>query len=430
MTNHRQPAPLKLPRGTQDILPDAWPLWRHAFRTAERVAEGAGYARIETPMFESTSLFTHATGEHTDVNREMYTFEDRGGDELSLRPEGTASVFRAYFQHGMKVLAQPVKLYYIGSMFRYERPQRGRFREHHQFGCEAIGSSDPLVDASLVAVQDRYYRALSVGETRIQVNSIGDQSCRPGFLIELVAYLRQHTSELCGQCRDRVERNPLRVLDCKVESCQPVLDAAPRMLDSLCDDCRSHWDGFMSGIHALDLPAEVNPRLVRGLDYYTRTVWEFQPDAPGGAQSTLGGGGRYDALAEAIGAPATPGVGFSTGVERVMLNIDSEIAAGLASDSIDAFVTSTGPEAELLALSVTAALWSDGIRADMSFDNRSLGTQLKQANARDAAVAILLGDQELAREIATVKLLRSGEQREIPLADIQAVVHDLISGLR
>lgn len=411
---------IKSPRGTQDILPGEWPQWQRIYSAAERVAESSGYSRLDTPMFESTALFTHATGEHTDVSREMYTFQDRGGDELSLRPEGTASAFRAYFQHGMRVLPQPVKLYYLGSMFRYERPQKGRFREHHQFGCEAIGSPDALIDASLVALQNRFYRQAETTRLRIQANSIGDGKCRPAYLKELVAYLRQHEAELCGQCRDRIDRNPLRVLDCKVESCQPVLNHAPHMLDRLCDECRAHWERFQDGVAATGLAIEVNPRLVRGLDYYTRTVWEFLPEGPEGAQSVLGGGGRYDALAETIGAPATPAAGFSTGIERVMLNL--EPVGGSKDQSIEVFIASMGPEAKLTALRVLAALWESGVPADMAFDDRSLGTQLKQADARDATVAIILGERELDENSATLRFLATGEQRSVPLKEVAAVV--------
>ena len=405
---------IKSPRGTQDILPRDWPQWRRLYRAAEGTAEAAGYGRIEVPMFESTTLFTHATGEHTDVNREMYTFEDRGGDQLSLRPEGTASAFRAYFQHGMKVQPQPVKLYYLGSMFRYERPQKGRLREHHQFGCEAIGSGDALVDASMVALQDAFYRNAGIPEVRVQINSIGDSACRPAYLAALVDYLHAHESQLCADCRERIDRNPLRVLDCKVASCQPALNQAPKMIDHLCDGCFQHWQRFLAGVEAAGIEAEINTRLVRGLDYYTRSVWEFLPDAPGGAQAVLGGGGRYDALAEAIGAPPAPGVGFSTGLERVLLNLDPAIRDGLDPDTIEVFVASVGAEAEVEALRLTTRLWRAGVRADMGFDNRTLGTQLKQADARGARVAIMIGERELEQKRFTVKELAGGEQTELP----------------
>lgn len=417
---------IKQPRGTQDILPDRWAAWEHVYQAAETVAEGAGYGRIETPMFERTALFVHATGEHTDVNREMYTFQDRGGEELSLRPEGTASVVRAYFEHGMKVLAQPVKLYYLGSMFRYERPQAGRFREHHQFGCEAIGSEDALVDASLVTLQRDFYRRCSIPAVRIQVNSIGDGACRPAFIRELVAYLQAHRDKLCGQCRERIESNPLRVLDCKVPCCQPVLDAAPQMIDRLCDECRGHWHRFLAGVEAAGLTVSINRRLVRGLDYYTRTVWEFLPDAPGGAQSVLGGGGRYDALAEAIGAPATPGVGFSTGLERVLLNLVAGASQGRADHALDVFVVTHGMEAELQGLELLVKLWQAGVKADMAFDNRSLATQLRRAEAGHAGLALVIGERELETQMVGLRRLETRKQDDVPAAGVVDAVISIV----
>lgn len=409
---------IKTPRGTQDILPADWPLWNHVLDCARKTAEGSGYERIDTPMFESTSLFAHAAGEFTDVRREMYTFEDRGGDELSLRPEGTASVFRAYFQHGMHVRPQPVKLYYVGSMFRYERPQGGRAREHHQFGCEAIGSEDPLLDASMVDLQRRFYRAAGIQAMSIHVNSIGDQKCRPGYIRELVSYLRSHEAELCRQCRDRIERNPLRVLDCKVESCQPILNQAPKTINHLCDECRSHWERFLRGLAALCVEPVIDPRLVRGLDYYTRTVWEILPATVSSAQSTIGGGGRYDALAAAIDAPPAPGVGFSTGLERVILNISPALIESLETFRIDVFVAHHGSEAELQALRLAHTLQDAGIKTDMAFDDRSLKTQLKHANSRGARVAVIIGEDEVTAGEVTVRDFESGESRRVPFDSV------------
>jgi histidyl-tRNA synthetase len=409
---------IKTPRGTQDILPDDWPIWNHVLDCARQTAEGSGYERIETPTFESTSLFAHAAGEFTDVRREMYTFEDRGGDELSLRPEGTASVFRAYFQHGMHVLPQPVKLYYIGSMFRYERPQGGRAREHHQFGCEAIGSEDALLDASMLDLQQRFYRSAGIEGMSIHVNSIGDQNCRPAYIRELVAYLQAHKNELCHQCRERIERNPLRVLDCKVESCQPVLNNAPKTIDHLCTECRTHWERFLQGLEALGIQATIDPRLVRGLDYYSRTVWEILPARVASAQSTIGGGGRYDALAGAIGAPAAPGVGFSTGLERVILNLSPEVARALQEFHIDVFVAHRGSEAETQALRLTHRLQEAGLRTDMSFDDRSLKTQLKHANNKGARVAVIIGEEEIEAGEATVRDFKTGKSKRVTFESV------------
>ncbi len=418
------------PRGTQDILPASWPLWRHVLDRAAETAESSGYERIEIPTFEQTALFMHATGEHTDVAREMYTFEDRGGERLSLRPEGTASVFRAYFQHGMRVQPQPVKLYYMGPMFRYERPQAGRFREHHQFGCEAIGSEDALLDSSLIRLQRDFYRSCHLRPFTIQINSIGDTECRPAFLRTLVEYLRKHAGELCADCRQRIERNPLRVLDCKVESCQPILDAAPRAVNALCDGCRNHWNRLREGLEVLGIDAALNPRLVRGLDYYTRTVWEFVPEVGGSAQSTIGGGGRYDALAQAIGGSPTPGVGFSTGLERVLLNISDDFAAQLGRSAVDIFVAHLGLEAEVEALRLTGELLCAGCRVDMAFGNRSLKSQMKQADGRGARLVVVIGDNELALRSATIRDLRTGEQQTVVFENVTETATALLGGQR
>ncbi len=417
---------IKSPRGTRDILPDEWAVWKHVLNSSESVAEEAGFRRIDVPTFEAASLFTHATGEHTDVKREMYTFEDRGGEELALRPEGTASVFRAYVEHGMHKKPQPVKLYYIGSMFRYERPQSGRAREHHQFGCEAIGSDDPLLDASLIDLQGSFYRRAGIAAVSIHINSIGDSVCRPAYLRELVRYLKSHETELCQDCRGRIERNPLRVLDCKQEFCQPVLNQAPRSLDHLCIDCRDHWLKVLQALKALDIEVEVDARLVRGLDYYTRTVWEFQPPTSGGAQSVLGGGGRYDALGPAIGAPVTPGVGFSTGLERVTLNLPPSTVDGLAFEGMDVFVAHIGDQAEIQALTLSHQLRENRIRTDMAFGHRSLRAQLKQANASGARIAVLIGDEEVAQSEVSLRDLSTGEQKRVDLQGaVDTVIHEL-----
>jgi len=405
---------IKSPRGTRDILPSEWTGWERLLRCAEQVAERAGYQRIETPTFEFASLFRHATGEHTDVNREMYVFTDRGGDELTLRPEGTAPVFRAYSEHGMRVLPQPVKLYYLGSMFRYERPQSGRSREHHQFGCEAIGSEDPLLDASMIDLQRRFYASSGITATTIHINSIGDSACRPGYVRELVAYLHRNADRLCGDCRERIERNPLRVLDCKNPACQSVLNEAPKSLDYLCDECREHWERVSAGLRALEIRVEVDARLVRGLDYYTRTVWEFHPPGVQGSQSVLGGGGRYDALAAAIGAPEVPGVGFSTGLERVLLNLPARPETSVA--ATDVYVAHLGDEAALQALRLAHILLESQLRVQMTFGSRSLKTQLRYAGAAGAALAVLIGEDEIRDGVVTVRDLRTRDQRRVDLA--------------
>jgi histidyl-tRNA synthetase len=286
----------KAPRGTQDILPQDQAYWSFVEEKADRICQLYGYKPIDTPVFEQTGLFRRSVGEGTDiVEKQMYTFEDRGGDSMTLRPEGTAPVCRAYIEHGMHNLPQPVRLYYIGPIFRYERPQAGRYRQHRQFGVEAIGDADPALDAEIINMAWDFYTSLGLRELTLQLNSIGCQLCRPDYLEKLKQYYSGHAQALCPDCRQRLRRNPLRLLDCKKPSCQEIVKGAPKIAEHLCHQCASHFNAVKDHLEGLQIPYELNPYLVRGLDYYTRTVFEIQP-RDGGAQSALGGGGRYDGL--------------------------------------------------------------------------------------------------------------------------------------
>ena len=314
------------PRGTTDILPADQPYRSYVDNTAEAVSEAFGYSRVDTPAFEDTALFTRGVGADTDVvEKEMYTFEDRGGDSLTLKPEGTAPVCRAYIEHGMHNLPQPVRLYYLAWGFRYERPQAGRFRQHHAFGVEAIGDASPQVDAEVIELGWAYLHRLGLRRLSLKINSIGDGKCRPAYLEALRAYYAEHINEMCSDCKARFSRSPLRLLDDKRESCQRFALAAPRSVDHLCDGCSGHWNELLEYLDGMaetyaGFGYEIDHRLVRGLDYYTRTVFEIQPPEEG-AQSTILAGGRYDGLIEQIGGPPTPGVGFGCGRERVILNL-------------------------------------------------------------------------------------------------------------
>src|SRR5438105_1723623 len=315
------------PRGTQDILPEDAPYWAFVEDEMRRQARLANYGEVRTPTFEETGVFARGVGASTDiVEKEMYTFLDKGGDSMTLRPEATASIVRAYLQRGMASRPQPVKLFMELSTFRYDKPQKGRFREFHQIDFEAIGEADPLIDAELVCLQWRLYADLGLRDLSLQLNSIGDQNCRPAYVESLREYFRQHLDGLCADCRGRLEINPLRLLDEKKSECQAVLDAAPRSADHLCAECRSHFEAWLAYLDAADLEYAINPRLVRGLDYYTRSVWEVWPRVVG-AQSTIGGGGRYDGLAEQLGGRPIPGVGFASGIERMILEMkDQQVA--------------------------------------------------------------------------------------------------------
>jgi histidyl-tRNA synthetase len=357
----------------------------------------------------------------------MYSFLDRSGDSMTLRPEATAAVVRAYIQHGLKSRPQPVKVYLLLSAFRYDKPQAGRYREFHQFDAEAIGEADALVDADLVALQWRFYRALGLERLSLHLNSIGDQACRSGYIQALREYLERHEAGLCEDCRRRVRTNPLRVLDDKNPQCQPILDAAPRSQDYLCGACREHFDDWLGYLDAAGVPYTVTPRLVRGLDYYTRSVWEVWPPNEG-AQSTLGGGGRYDGLAEQLGGPPTPGVGFATGIERLILELKAQNAAVPPSPKPAVFVAYQAGPAKRHAFALAATLRQQGFATDLAYGSRRLGKQLGAADRSGAEVALIIGDDELASRSVTVKVLRQGgEQRTVPEAELAAVLREVVA---
>jgi histidyl-tRNA synthetase len=409
----------RLPRGTQDILPPEQPYWRHVTRTAEEMARRFAYSRIDTPVFEQAALFVRGVGEGTDiVEKEMYTFRDRGDELLTLRAEGTAPVCRAYLEHGMHALPQPVRLHYFCPIFRYERPQAGRFRQHHQFGVEAIGDGDPAVDAEVIELGWRFTQELGLRGLSLLVNTIGCPECRPGFLEALKAAYEPHLGRVCPDCRMRFERNPLRMLDCKRSdfACQELIAAAPRTADHLCAPCADHWDRLLRYLGALQLPYQVSATLVRGLDYYTRTVFEIQPPEEG-AQSTLLGGGRYDGLIEQLGGRPTPGIGFGSGIERLALSVKRQGVAVADDDGVDAVLVSLGAPAQEEALRLASRLRSEGLRAVLAPPERSLRGQMRHASALGARYVLILGDAELARGTVQVKEMASGIQREVALGE-------------
>ena len=419
-----------VPRGTHDILPEEQPYWRCVERTAEELCTRYGYARIDTPSFEETGLFTRAVGEGTDiVDKEMYSFLDKGGNELTLQPEGTAPVVRAYLEHGMHTLPQPVKLYYLTSIFRYDRPQAGRYREHHQFGAEAIGEMDPGVDAEVISLAWTFYRKVGLSGLSIQVNSIGCPVCRPNYLKELVEYYGAHRDQLCGDCAKRLTRNPLRLLDCKVSSCGPYIEGAPKSSEYLCPECRAHFDELLGHLDRLGLPYTPNHRLVRGLDYYTKTVFEFWAEGIG-AQNAVGGGGRYDGLAEALGGKATPGIGFGIGLERVILTAREQGIEVPAPEAPDAFVAYLGPEAKREALVLLDALRAAGFSASCAFGGRSLKAQMRRANESGARFALILGEEEIRRGTAMCRDMARGTQEEFPSEGVVEILGDRRSAIR
>ena len=401
----------KAPRGTSDLLPDQQKYWRYIESKAMELAGEYGFGRIDTPVFEDSDLFIRSVGEGTDiVEKEMYTFDDRGGDSVTLRPEGTAPVCRAYLEHGMHNLPQPVRMYYFCPVFRYERPQAGRFREHHQFGLEVLGDPDPSVDAEVIEFASRFMGALGLSDINILVNSIGDPECRPAYIERLRDYYSGLKGQLCTDCLTRLERNPLRLLDCKVATCHALGDEAPRSADHLCQPCQDHWDRLEEYLAAMEITYQVDHRLVRGLDYYTRTVFEVQPRDVGG-QSTILGGGRYDGLIEELGGRATPGIGFATGMERLTLNLQRGEIEVPEAPSPMYLVANVGAGARPAALKLAADLRRAGVGAVLSSGSRALRGQMRQANALNIPYALILGDDEIERGEVVVRDMRASTQQ-------------------
>jgi histidyl-tRNA synthetase len=409
---------LSPPRGTQDFLPPAGSRLRALYDRAAETARLYGYRYVETPEFESTELIHRTSGESSDVvTKETYTFKDRGGRKLTLRPEGTAPVMRAYLAQ-IHEQPSPFKAYYLCRMFRYGRPQSGRYREHRQFGIEIFGAPEPAADVEVISVGNRYLRDLGLSRYEVQINSIGDGNCRPAYRELLLEYLRANRERLTDEHRDRFEENPLRVLDCKDEACRAVSAGAPRITDHLCDACREHFDAVLEGLEAEGIKAVVTPTLVRGLDYYTRTAFEFVSEVLSQAQATLFGGGRYDGLAEALGGPSVPGVGYGLGLERVMLALEDEGIAPPQEPGLDAFVVGVGEAGRVRAGEVLRSLREAGIRTASVFGERPLGAQLRMADRMGARFAAIVGEREAAAGTVTLRRLSDGDQRELGLDEV------------
>jgi histidyl-tRNA synthetase len=406
------------PRGTPDILPQEQAHWRYIEQQVARTARLYGYERLDGPVFEDSRLFARSVGEDTDiVTKEMYTFEDRGGSSLTLRPEGTAPVCRAYLEHGLKNRPQPVKLYYIASIFRYERPQAGRYRQHHQFGYEAIGDGDPALDGEVIDMAWQFFKSVKLNRLSLQLNSIGCKKCRPDFVAALKSYYTSHTQELCPDCRQRLARNPLRLLDCKNDSCRQIAGSAPKSTDFLCPECAEHFRQLKRYLELLGLPFVVNNQLVRGLDYYTRTVFEIQPQG-GGAQSTLAGGGRYDDLIEELGGQPTPALGFAAGMERIILNLKKQQVEVPPLPRPPVFIAYIGEEAKNEAVRLAASLRRGDIGVIQALGDKSLKAQLRQANNLGAGFAVIIGEEELANGTVIVRDMTSAEQKAIPISEL------------
>lgn len=405
-------------RGAPDILPEDSGKWQALERVARDVLDRYGYAEIRTPAFERTELFVRGIGEGTDiVEKEMYTFEDRGGESLTLRPEATASLMRAYLEHNLGAKSSLVKFYLIGPMFRHERPQSGRFRQFHQIDVEAVGSLGPAVDAEVVALLHHLLEAWGLQGILLHLNSIGDPVCRPAYRQAFVAYAQAHRASLCPDCHVRLEKNPLRILDCKVPACQQIAAGAPTISAYLCEPCREHFATVRSLLDGLKIIHTVNERLVRGLDYYTRTTFEFLNPALG-SQNAVAGGGRYDGLVEELGGPPTPAIGFAIGEERILTSLATQQAPPESPVYTGAYVATAGPEAFPAAFELVQTIRKRGLRAAVDLEARSLKGQLRQANKDGYRYAVILGSDELTRGEATLKDMVSGDQRAIPLGEV------------
>jgi histidyl-tRNA synthetase len=412
------PESYRAPRGASDILPADQPYWRWLRDTAVRVAESYGYGEIQTPVFEHVGVFLRPGSEGTDLaDKEIYAFQDRGGDELALRIDGTHGVARAYVEHGMASWSQPVRLFYIASVFRYDRPQAGRYRVHHQFGVEAIGDASPGIDAEVIDLLRTFYEALGLRNLHLRLNTIGDEVCRPAYLQKLRAYYVDKIDKMCGDCKRRYDVNPLRLLDCKNEPCQPYKADAPKSIDNLCEPCETHFNTLTMLLQGLGIGYEIDHALVRGIDYYTRTAFEFQPRVEG-SQTTIGGGGRYDGLIEQLGGRPTPGIGFGTGIERIILNLKAQGPEPPRPSPPDAYLAIADAAAQGRAMTLARDLREGGISVVLGAAGRSMKSQMRQANALSARYALVIGEKELADGTVSVRDLSAQSQESIPASEI------------
>ncbi|HSW35145.1 MAG TPA: histidine--tRNA ligase, partial [Candidatus Limnocylindrales bacterium] len=403
----------RAPRGTRDILPDEAARWQFLESKFREFSTLYGFGEIRTPIFEQTELFVRSVGEESDiVFKEMYSFQDRSGRQLTLRPELTAAVVRAYLEHNLKEKPQPIKLYYNGPMFRYDRPQAGRYRQFHQFGLEIFGAARPAADAEIISFCYHFLKSLQIDDLAIELNSVGCPDCRPRFREALVPFLESLVSDLCDDCRRRYKTNPMRVLDCKEEKCQRMVESAPNMVQHLCDDCGHHFSTLKKLLHKLQIPFTLNTHLVRGLDYYTRTAFEIVTGDQGGARASLCGGGRYDNLVEHCGGPPTPGVGVAFGVERILLVMDR--GKLLPDLNRPLFIAVAGSDLEDEAMVLAAELRQAGIAAEIELIGRSLKAQMKYAGRQGYQRVVIIGIGEIERETVTLRDMDSGEQMELP----------------
>ena len=406
------------PRGTKDILPDSVGDWNYVEGEIRELCRRFGYSEIRTPIFEHTELFQRGIGEGTDVvDKEMYTFTDRGDRSITLRPENTASAVRAYLQNKLYAESNLVKLFYIGSMFRYDRPQAGRMREFHQFGVEALGEANPAVDAEVILLAMSLLEGLGLKDLELSINSVGCPKCRSKYRTMLQDFFRDKLDDLCEDCRSRFDRSPLRILDCKKDSDKPYMADAQKITDCLCDECSDHFAKLKEHLANAGISFQHDPRLVRGLDYYTKTAFEIKYP-PLGAQSAVAGGGRYDGLIEEMGGSPTPAVGFATGLERLLLALESQNLLPEKNRSVDAYVVALGEAAQSEGFKLLNNLRRAGLSAAMDFAGRSMKAQMKQANKLGARYALILGDDGIAEGVVMLRSMSDSQQEKVALAEV------------
>ena len=418
---------IQSPKGTRDILPSEVQTWQWVEETARSVFGTYGYQEIRTPIFESTDLFVRGVGDTTDiVEKEMYTFNDRGSRSVSLRPEGTASVVRAMLQNRLMDGASVLKFYYIGQMFRYDRPQAGRYREFWQVGIEAFGADSPAIDAEIIAAGHQFFSTLGIKDLTLHLNSIGDPTCRPKYVEDLTAYAKGHLDQLCGKCYARHERNPMRILDCKESGCRAVVANAPLLSNYLSDACRQNFDMVKSYLDELEIDYHEDPYVVRGLDYYSRTAFEFTAGGLG-AQNAIGGGGRYDYLAEEIGGTPTPGIGFALGMDRIMIALEAQNVTVPTASPVDVYLTVLGDAAMPTALRLAQELRENGVKTDLEFKGRGLRAQMRTANKLNARYVVMIGEDEINNAAATVRDMGSGDQQSVAFPQLAEMMREKVN---
>ena len=423
---------LKAPRGTVDLLPEDTKKWQYVEKTLQDLCRVFNYEEIRTPTFEHTEVFQRGVGDTTDiVQKEMYTFEDRGGRSITLRPEGTAGVVRAYLEHklyGSPI--QPTKLFYFMELFRYERPQQGRMRQLHQFGVEVLGSADPSVDAEVIALAMTAYQKLGLSSLTLVINSLGDQQSRSAHREALIKHFTPHIDELCADCNSRLMKNPLRILDCKKDMNHEAMETAPSVLDYLNNESKEYFEKVKEYLDEMDISYEIDPTLVRGLDYYNHTAFEIMSDADGfGAITTLLGGGRYNGLAEQLGGPSTPGIGFGMGLERLLMALEAEKVELPIANDLDLFFITMGEETKATAVKLVQQLRLAGIRVDQDYQNRKVKAQFKAADRVKANYVAVLGEEELAQGKVKIRSMETGDEVEVAFDDLVKTMQEKCGGI-